>query len=179
MRSTARQTPRALLSVAALIASGCAFVGVAFADASCKQQVTGDYRACKEQCKDDYRSDRLTCRNVDPTCGNPCLDARQACRYGYEDILSTGQLPSGGMLANCATGTDGCRAQLVAAKTACGAPCNGNTACDDCVDAAQVASFVCRDTCHESWRANAEAEQIKGGCRTAFQDCITACPPAQ
>lgn len=170
MRSTT------VLSIAT--AAVCALASVAFADASCKQQAKDDYLSCKQECKDEYRGAKLTCRNIDPACGTPCVVARQACRYGAEDILATGQLPGGGTLANCSTGTDGCRAQLDADKAACGAPCNGNTTCDTCVDAAQVASFVCRDNCRESWHADAVVTQLRADCKATFQSCIAACPPA-
>ena len=169
---------RTVLGMAAVIASTCALAGVAFADAACKQQAKDDYVSCKQECKDDYRGDKLTCRNIDPACGSPCLVARQACRYEYEDVLATGQLPGGGTLAGCAAGTDGCRAQLALDKAACGAPCNGNTTCDACVDAAQVTSFVCRDTCRESWHADPAVAQLRTTCKDTFQACLAACPPA-
>ncbi len=149
------------------------------ADPMCKLQAKDDYRACKDDCKDNYRAAKLTCRNIDPSCGTACLAAREVCRDGYNDILASGQLPGGGQLDNCPTGTDGCRAQLDTDKAACGAPCNGSSTCDTCVDAAQVTSFVCRDTCRESWRANAIVGALEASCKSTFQACIGACGPAQ
>lgn len=168
---------RALLCVVSLFAVTAA--GAARADLSCKLQAKNDYVACKQTCKEDYRDAKLTCRNVDPACGTACLAARQVCRDGYEAILATGEIPGGGTLASCATGTDGCRSDLEAARLSCGAPCNGDATCDACVDAAQVASFICRDTCRESWRADAVVIALKESCRATFQACIGACGPAE
>ena len=165
--------------VTAAVVAGIAVAAAARADLACKLQAKDDYVACKQACKDDYRAAKLTCRNIDPACGTACLAGRQVCRDGYESILATGQLPGGGTLDNCAAGTDGCRAQLEIDKTGCGAPCNGDPTCDACVDAAQVTSFVCRDTCRESWRANAVVVALKDACTTTFQACIGACGPAQ
>jgi hypothetical protein len=164
------------LAAAALLQLGA--VATARADLACKQQAKDDYRACKQTCKDDYRAAKLTCRNVDPTCGTACLAGRQVCRDDVDAILSTGQLPGGGTLADCADGTDGCRARLADAKDACGAPCNGDPTCDACVDAAQVTSFICRDTCRESWRADPTVAALETTCHDTFQSCIHACPPA-
>jgi hypothetical protein len=167
-----------VVAVATAVAAACAFASAASADLACKQEAKADYLACKQECKEEFRAAKLTCRNIDPTCGTPCLAARQACRDSYEDILATGQLPGGGTLADCATGTDGCRDQLAADKAACGAPCDGDPTCDACVDAAQVTSFICRDTCRERWRADPVVAALKETCKTTFQACIGACPPA-
>jgi hypothetical protein len=170
---------RLAFHVTATLLCVTALSAAARADLACKLQAKDDYVACKQDCKDDYRADKLTCRNIDPACGIGCLAGRQACRDDFESIRDTGQLPGGGTLDNCATGTDGCRADLDAAKAACGAPCNGNTACDTCVDAAQVTSFICRDNCRESWRANPVVTALKDACKATFQACIAACGPAQ
>ena len=153
---------------------------VALADAQCKLAAREEFLACKADCKDEYLSAKFVCRNIDPTCGLACRAGRAACMEVVDGILATGQLPGGGTLADCATGTDGCKAALEAAKTACGAPCApGDDACDGCVDAAQVTAFVCRDTCRESFRANPVVAATKDGCRTSFKACIDVCPPAQ
>lgn len=170
---------RIAFHVTAAIVVVTALAAAARADLACRLQAKDDYVACKQSCQGDYRDAKLTCRNIDPACGTACLAARQVCRDGYESILATGQVPGGGTLANCAAGTDGCRAQLDVDKAACGAPCNGDPTCDSCVDAAQVTSFICRDTCHESWSANAVVMALKDSCQTTFQACIAACPPAQ
>jgi len=174
MRSIAPTALAALVVLTGIVA----LRGTAHADAACKQQAREEFLACKQDCKEDYRSARLTCRNIDPACGLPCMANRQVCRDAYEDVRATGQLPGGGTLDNCPSGTDGCRAALEDAKTACGAPCNGDPGCDACVDDAQVTSFICRDTCRESWRANPTVLAMKDACKSDFQACIEPCPPA-
>jgi|SRR5215468_776672 len=165
-------------SIAILLVTGLAN-GAAFADAECRQAARDEFFACKADCKEEYRSAKLTCRNVDPACGLPCMAGRQACMDAVEAILSTGQLPGGGTLADCTAGTDGCKQALEDAKTGCGAPCApGDTVCDGCVDGAQVTAFVCRDTCRESWRANPTVVSARQGCSDGFKACIAGCPPA-
>src|SRR5215470_14075492 len=103
-------------SIAILLVTGLAN-GVAFADAECRQAARDEFFACKADCKEEYRSAKLTCRNVDPACGLPCMAGRQACLDAVDAILATGQLPGGGTLAaDCMTGTDGCMQALDAAK---------------------------------------------------------------
>ncbi len=153
--------------------------GPALGDTECKRQAIDDMRDCKVECKDEFKAAKLTCKGIDPVCGIGCLAGRQACRDDADAVLDSGQLPGGGTLADCATGTDGCRAALEIAKTGCGAPCAiGNAVCDACVDAAQVTSFVCRDTCRERWRADAVVTALRQTCKDSFQACTAACPPA-
>ena len=147
-------------------------VGPAHADPACVLEARATALACVAQCRDDLRSARFACRGVDASCGRACLAGRQVCTDAAEDILQSGQVPGGGVLANCSGGTAGCRAALQAAKAICGAPCNGNAVCDACVDAAQVTAFVCRDTCRE----NLDRDALKQ-CRITFRACIRACPP--
>ena len=167
------RTLRSIVVATALVAASPA---LAHADAACVLEARANMVSCVAQCRDDFRSTRFTCRGIDPTCGKACLAGRAECVDGVETILSTGQLPAGGTLANCATGTDGCRAALVAAKATCGAPCNGDPTCDACVDAAQVTAFVCRDTCRENWRRDPTVQSLLQSCRSTFRSCAGACP---
>ena len=154
-------------------------VRAASADTACIQQARTDYQACRNQCQDDYRDAKFSCRGVDPACGTACLAGRMACFDDVDAILATGQLPNGGgTLDNCTDGTDGCQSRFQAAKTACGAPCNGDPTCMECVDGAQVTNFICRDTCRDSWRLNSTVKSLKDNCRTTFRACVHACPPA-
>jgi len=171
-----RRTGWILSAALATMLSGLA--PAALADSECRQQAAADFRSCKAECKSDYREDKFTCRGIDPACGLACLTGRMVCRDAIDAALATGQVPGGGTLTDCATGTDGCKAALQTAKDGCGAPCNGNQACDLCVDAAQVDSFICRDTCRESWRANATLDALRLSCRETFRACVDACPPA-
>src|SRR5215510_280042 len=157
------QIARLSLVLASVLLLGS--VGRAHADALCIASAKADYLACKAQCKDDFQSAKFACRGVQPDCGKACLAGRDGCFDDVNAILDTGVLPSGGgNLDNCVGGTDKCKADLKTAKTGCGAPCNGNTVCDGCVDAAQVVAFVCRDTCRESWRANTTVKALASTC---------------
>jgi hypothetical protein len=156
-------------------------VGVlnARADATCFQDAKGNYQSCVSQCRSDLVAARLGCRNVDPACGQACLAGRQQCLDGVQNILQTGLLPDGSSLANCTGGTDQCKATLQTARHACGAPCQPtDTACNECVDNAQVVAFECRDGCRDSWRTNPTVIAMLQSCQSSFKACIRQCPPA-
>ncbi len=145
-------------------------------DPSCLRDARTTFGGCVAQCRDDFKTTKFSCRGVDPACGKACLAGRQACIDTIEDVLTTGKLPSGGTLTGCDGGTAACRTTLDQAKQTCGAPCNGDATCDVCVDAAQVAAFVCRDTCREAFRADSEVKAALDACRSTFKSCIAACP---
>jgi len=143
----------------------------------CEHDAKGEYRQCRSDCKEDFRSAKFACRGVDPTCGIACLAGRMSCFDDVDTILETGQLPAGGTLDNCVDGANGCRQRFEAAKAACGAPCNADPTCIQCVNDAQVANFICRDTCRDSWRLNPTVIALKQSCRDTFHACVHACPP--
>ena len=93
------------------------------ADATCVPKAKATFLGCVKQCRQDFVDSHLTCRNVQPACGDACLGGRQVCLDNANNILQTGQLPDGGMLANCTGGTNQCKATFEAARHACGAPC--------------------------------------------------------
>ena len=149
------------------------------ADATCVQNAKTNFQACTRQCKQDFVDARLLCRNIQPVCGEACLAGRQVCLDTVNTILQTGQLPGGGTLANCSGGTDECKAIFQAGKQACHAPCQSlDTQCLECVDAAQVVDFQCRDACRDSWRTNPTVISMLQSCQGSFKACIQKCPPA-
>jgi len=163
---------------AAMVLAGSGFSN-ARADATCVQNAKATFQACVSQCKSDFVDARLTCRNVQPACGEACLAGRQACLDNVNNILQTGQLPDGSPLANCTGGTDQCKATFQATTKACGAPCQpSDTQCTECVDNAQVTDFECRDTCRDSWRTNPTVIAMLQSCRSSFKACVQQCPPA-
>jgi hypothetical protein len=96
-----------------------------------------------------------------------------------QNILTSGQLPDGSSLPNCTGGTDQCKSALQTAKQACGAPCQStDTACNECVDNAQVTAFQCRDGCRDSFRTDPTVVALLGSCQSSFKACIQKCPPA-
>ena len=165
-----------------LVISGavlCSVMLAARVDAGvCVQNAKDNFLACKSQCKSDFVDAKLTCRNILPSCGEACLAGRQQCFDNVDAIKQTGQVPGGTTLDNCSGGTDACKAAFQAAKQACGVPCNGDAPCMDCVDQAQVANFLCRDACRDSFRINPIVIAEQANCRNSFQACVHACPPA-
>jgi hypothetical protein len=119
------------------------------------------------------------------TMSDPCLvDAD--CPSGESCVVDQ-------TLANCSGGTDACNAAFTAQATGnpgsggCGATCgpqgqvcscHGDQTCQECLDAAQIVRFSCRDTCRDSFRVNSIVVAGKQSCRTTFQACVKACPPA-
>lgn len=140
-------------------------VATAQADPACLAQSKETFKACRQQCSDDYTDDKFRCRNVEPSCGNACLAGREVCLEPINAILDT-----------C---LDGCKGTLQTTKqNDCNVPppcAPGDTACNDCVDAAQIDAFVCRDSCREDFRAN-HTDDVKQ-CRAIFRACVHACPP--
>jgi hypothetical protein len=124
---------------------------------SCVLDARDEAKDCRKQCATTFRDARDICRNVDPVCGNACRDARIACGEPFRVILD-------GCL-------DGCAEELKRDKAAC--PADGDPTRDACLDAAQVAAFVCRDTCRE----NQTVRDGLSACRQQFRDCLAACPP--
>lgn len=184
-----------LAAIGTLLASG----RFAAADSTCIQNAKASYKDCTAQCKDDFKSAKLTCRNILPACGLPCLAGRQACFDDVENILDTGQFADGTPLSPslCSTtdlnsgqtlyGTNGCKTVLDEAKAACGVPppcptptpsgSGGETQCQQCVDTAQVNDFNCRDGCRDAFRSNINVTTMKQACRDGFKACIQACNP--
>jgi hypothetical protein len=159
----------------------------------CVKDAQANHVACVAQCQDDFSSARLLCRNIDPACGLPCLAGRQACFDNVETIKSTGILPGGSVLCSTTdaggtvfTGTNGCQTVLTEAKQSCGAPCptptpsstGGETACQQCVDQAQVVDLECRDTCRDAFRTNTTVQAMQKSCRDGFKACVHQCGPA-
>ena len=168
-----------VLALSAAIVLACSGLSTVQADVTCLQDARANFRSCLGQCRSDFVAARLTCRNIDPVCGAACLAGRQQCVDGVEAILQTGQLPDGSTLANCTGGTNLCKANLQAAKQACGAPCQvSDTQCNECVDNAQVVAFECRDACRDSWRTNPTVVAMLTSCQASFKACIKLCPPA-
>src|SRR5262245_28530755 len=101
-----------------LVAAALLQAGYARAD-ECRMNARQAFQDCKDACRDQFTQQKFICRNVSPECGLACLAGRQTCRAAVHDILETGQLPGGGTLDNCATGTDGCDAALQQGRQSC------------------------------------------------------------
>ncbi len=182
------------VGLAVVVAASLALSGVAYAkaDPTCIANAKAARNDCQQQCRDDFQAQTFVCRGKSPACGIACLAGRKACMANVLTILQTGLLPDGSSLdaTNCPNGTNGCDATLANAKAACfaancpsGQTCTScqpsDTTCQDCIDQAQIAHFSCTDACRDAYRANQTVINEKGGCRSAFQACVTACPNLQ
>ena len=167
--------------VSGLLAVGILATSVpALAVNRCVAKAAAEKIACKQQCQTDFSEAKLRCRNVDPACGDPCVLGLQTCLDTAQGILETGLLPDGITQfdsVKCPGGTNQCDMAFNTVKTACGAPCQlTDTTCLDCVDAAQVARFTCRDACRDSWRLNTTVRALLNSCHSGFRTCWQACP---
>jgi len=147
-----------------LLAASAAALAETTSVRSCIAEARDELQSCSIECINDFRNERFNCRNVEPGCGRECLGRREGC-------IETATEP----LVVCA---GVCREALIDAKAACGTSCNGDPSClDPCIDAAQVAAFVCRDDCREEFRLSGGLAAIEA-CRTTYRECVRSCPPA-
>jgi len=153
--------------LAMIVLSICFFgmsYGTSFAmDPACKAAATAEKKACKAACIDDFHTSLFQCQGINPVCGNPCLAAKINCKQTVEASRDS-------CIADC-------DAQLQANKATCmpPPPCNGDPACDSCVDAFQVQAFVCRDNCREAFNQDPTKQAELALCKSTFRACIRAC----
>ena len=142
-----------LMSLAA-VALTAAVASAQTTTSECRLEAKTEYNTCKAGCREAFQADKDDCRNCDHQFAEGCRAARAVCVDPFEEILE-------GCL-------DVCRADLAAAKALCA---EGD---DACIDAAQVAAFICRDPCRED---PVVRDGIKN-CRVIFRGCMQLCPPA-
>jgi len=125
----------------------------------CVQQARQEARECRVTCQDVFATAVDLCRHVDPACGRVCRDQRNACaavpRADRERAIRACSDVERAAVQDC-------RARFP----------NGSAERDRCIDAAQIASFVCRDDAREA--VNDELRV----CRENYHRCVEACPPA-
>ncbi len=126
----------------------------------CVDDARKEYESCKAACQEQFLVDKDLCRNVNHECADTCRAEHSLC---VEPFLQT--------LEAC---KDDCDETLKAQKQACRSQFGeGTTERDHCIDVAQVAGFICRDTCREG-----VSSQLKQ-CTKALHACINKCPPAK
>lgn len=125
----------------------------------CVQEARQEVRECRVTCQDAFGTAVDLCRKIDPLCGRICREQRNDCAAGpradRERAIRACNDAERSAVQNC-------RAQFP----------GGSAERDRCVDAAQIAAFVCRDNAREA--VNDELRV----CRESFHRCIEACPPA-
>ncbi len=126
---------------------------------ACVSDAQNDYELCKAECKENFLVEKDLCRNVSHDCADGCRSQHSSC---VEPSLET--------LDTC---KDSCDQALQTQKALCrDQTAKGSHQRDACIDAAQVAGFVCRDTCREG-----VAGQLQQ-CTKTLQACVSSCPPA-
>jgi len=128
----------------------------------CRDDARQERLLCKMECVETYHVAKDECRKVDHACAEACRASRRVCL----------DLPLAG-LAEC---KEACRETKAAAVAACRETYDAETqaaALDECIDDAQVASFMCRDECREA----IDRDEVRT-CRKAFRACIRTCPKA-
>jgi hypothetical protein len=124
----------------------------------CLASARDELRECRAACQDGFTAAIDVCRKIDPQCGAACRSQRDTCaaepRRDRERAIRACSDVEKAQVASC-------RAQFP----------NDPAQRDRCVDAAQIAAFVCRDNAREA--VNDELRV----CRESYRGCIDACPP--
>jgi hypothetical protein len=127
----------------------------------CVRDARHEFKICRTECREEFLADKDMCRNIDHDCADLCRADLGECLDGPDGPLT--RLEACRMV---------CLDTLDAAKESCRDRfAKGTPERDQCIDAAQIAAFVCRDTCREGVSADLRA------CRVAFRTCILGCPP--
>lgn len=152
-----------LLAVAAMGVGlgGPQEAGAVTSNPQCVQDARDDFKDCLSTCRETFQVIRDLCRNVSHDCA-------EQCRQGFTDCVAS-------PVEELELCKENCEAQRDQAVNQCRQQYQGNPAAlDDCIDAAQVQSFMCRDQCREQTQIRAQLRQ----CRQDFRSCIQACPAA-
>lgn len=128
--------------------------------AQCVHDARDDSRLCKALCKDDLRTAKDLCKGLDHDCADACRAGEDVCRQA--PIFEVDMCKE-----------TNCEDPLEDAKALCREQFpSGTPGRDDCIDAARLVAFQCRDECRDGVR---DALRL---CRKAFKACVKACPPA-
>jgi hypothetical protein len=155
---TMRRLHIGVLAVAVGIFGAGQVFGVT-SDPTCVSQARTQKKTCLSSCKDSYQQARDLCYHVDPSCVSGCRSDQATCAGPFLDTLQP-----------C---VDNCQSQLRTAKPAC--PPAGDPTRSDCIDAAQLTAFNCRDACRDDPTVSSGLQS----CRQAFHSCVKGCPAAQ
>ncbi len=135
--------------------------GAVTSNPQCVQDARDDFKECLSTCRETFQVIRDLCRNVEHDCAEQCRQGFLECAAPFVQELEECK-------QDCEAGRD--QAVLQCRQQHQGDP----AALDDCIDAAQVQSFMCRDQCREQTQIRSELRQ----CRREFRSCIQACPAA-
>jgi hypothetical protein len=131
-------------------------------DPQCVASEANEMAFCKAVCQANFKTAKDLCRNIDHDCAETCRAGLEGCLDGPNGPLT--------QLDACRIG---CADDLESAVTNCrNTTTIGTPERDQCVDAAQVLAFQCRDTCREGVATGLRQ------CRDLLKGCIQACPPS-
>jgi hypothetical protein len=121
----------------------------------CRRDAASDRRDCNSVCSDNYQAALLLCG---APCPQGCADTRKSCRGPVQTQLQSD--------------IKACNATRTAAIKICRAQWTLDHSFDkeNCIDAAQIAAFICRDDAREA------AFPVLNQCNEDYQACVRACP---
>lgn len=140
-----------------LIASLLAGAPATWASNQCVRASKSEYADCKASARESLQTAKDACLDRDHACVEVCRAGRSECAdaTGFEAAVDACDAARNDAVADC-------RATHPA----------GSADRDTCIDAAQIASFQCRDQAREDAKPGLLA------CRAGFRSCAKACPPA-
>lgn len=152
----------ALIFSGILIMSSSVFARMA-CDPDCLADAKTTFKGCVAACKEDFQIAKDGCRNIDHICAEGCRESFESCIEPVHTDLAECKAPCNATLAEAIA--------ICREKNAKGSPGR-----DVCIDIAQLASFLCKDTCREA------ANPLLKLCRDDFKACMITCklppPPA-
>jgi len=152
--ATNRYAILAALVAIVLVASSAPFAQAG--NKPCVREAKQDKKDCFADCKEAFQTAKDACLNRDHDCVEVCRANRSQCRLdtGFDAAI------------------DGCNALLESRRADCRNTTDPDTpARDQCIDAAQIEAFQCRDAAREL------AKPLLKQCRKDFRSCAQACPP--
>jgi len=152
-----------LLFIAVLLSGVLGYTSLAMgvgSNAQCVDDARKEYEFCKDACQENFLVDKDLCRNVNHDCADNCRAGHSTCVDPYLERLESCK--------------DACDAALETQKHSCREQYGeGTSERHNCIDSAQIAGFVCRDTCREG--VSTDLKQ----CSKVLTTCIKKCPPAK
>lgn len=126
----------------------------------CIRDARAEAKMCIDLCKDAFQEKKASCLDISRSCLEAARDERQAC---VSEVLTA--------LTQCVQTECGSLREAIADCRAELPPDSAEL--DQCIDAAQIAHFQCRDQCRETVELRASLRK----CRAEFRDAIRLCPP--
>ena len=139
-------------------AQACPATGTEVIDkVACKADAKTAYLGCKGDCREAFQEQKDLCLGHNHKCVEGCRAGRDSCNEPVQNDLDAA--------------VASCNATKTAAVNQCKADHpDGSQEQEDCITAALVVAFQCRDQAREDAKPRFEA------CRAGFKACAEACP---